>query len=362
MKIGIDITPALRDKAGIGYLTYSLIEALGEIDKENQYELLTNSLDQLPEIILPSNFKFTVIKSPKVGTLWMWKGSKYLKENNFNLFISTSNLLWSIIYPNTLQIVNDIAPVKYPQFFTKKGSTFYSIQLRFALFRARYIITISKTVLEELLVLNNKSNKDFMYLGLHKWVYKEENNAYYVQVKAKYNLPDRYFVYISTLEPRKNHINTIRGFALFVKNYPEYKLVIVGKKGWFYKEIFNIVKQLQLDDKIIFTGYVPEEDLPGLIDLSLGGIMLSYYEGFGLPIIEYTARKRNALIADIPVFKEITEDFTNVTFANPYNTGSIKDGFVKLVNQEIVSKDMITSKYSWTASAEKFLEIINKCK
>jgi len=360
MKIAIDITPVSRDKAGVGYMTYSLVEALTELDKNNEYELLTNDKDFTFAAILPRNFKITIIESNKPGTAWMLKSRNYLIKNKFSLLISTSYLLWSIIYSKTLQFVNDIAPVKYPQFFTKRGSIYYTIQLRLALNRAHKVVTISQAVLSELLQINDKSNKEYIYLGVHKWTNLSKDKVYYQEIIKKYNLPSKYLIYVSTLEPRKNHINTLKGFSILTKKYPEYKLVIVGKRGWFYDEIFKVVKDLNLQDLVILTGYAPEEDLPGLMDLSNGSIMMSFYEGFGLPIIESLSRGKCSLVSDIPVFKEITAGSSNVIFADPNNQISISEGLVKLINQEFLTKDISFKTYTWANSAQKLLKIIQE--
>lgn len=358
MKIGIDLTPALKDKAGIGYVAFSMIEALSKIDTNNQYELLTNIYPSDLNLNLASNFKITVIDSTKADTFWMLKGSKYLKENKFDAFISTSNFLWSIIYPNTIQMVHDIAPIRYPQFFSKKGSLFYNIQLRLALKKARFVVTISKTVLGELLQMDSKPNKDFILLGLHDWALSTKNEAKNKEVFTKYNLPPNYLIMVGTLEPRKNHVTAIKAFSLFIKDYPLYKLVIVGKKGWFYNEIFKTVSDLKLENSVIFTGYVPEADLASLIDLSIGGIQLSIYEGFGLPIIEFTARGKPVLASNIAVFKEVATDINSVIFVNPSKPEDIKMGMVNLMNNIQVTDQSVIKKYSWESFAEKLLSII----
>ena len=360
MKIGIDITPAAKDKAGIGYLTSSMILGLSKIDTTNLYELFTNDPTQQLEFDLPSNFKITVIKDSKAGTKWMFKGAKYLRANNFDLFVSTSNFLWSIIYPKTLQFVHDIAPIKYPQYFTRKGSMLYSLQLRVALQTAQYVVTISQTVLNELTKINAKKNKDYILLGLHSWALSKKNPEYYQEIKTKYNLPDKYFVMVGTLEPRKNHINVIKGFKLFLEDNSDFKLVIVGKKGWFYEEIFKAVKNLNLESSVIFTGYAPEDDLPGLIDLSQAGLQLSFYEGFGLPIIEFSARNKPVLVSNIPVFLEVTKTLQNIEYADPLDPKSIENGMLQLLNKQDLSNMLDTQKYSWETFAKKLLDIITR--
>ncbi len=360
MKIGIDITPIIKDKAGIGFLTYSLVKALSEIDTSNSYELFTNKNDTLIDFELPSNFKIRVVPANNPGLQWMIKSIKYLKSEHFDRFFSTSNFFWSIGFNKTIQLVNDLAPIKYPEFFTKKGSLFYNLQLRLSLRRARYVVTISQTVLKELLEINNKPNKSVITLGLHDWVFDEPNHEYYDSIKMKYDLPEKYFIAISTLEPRKNHIGMIKGFHKFSLNHPEYKLVIVGKKGWFYESIFKTVEELRISDHVIFTGYAPDQDLVGLVDLSSGGIMLSFYEGFGIPIIEILARHKKMLVSDISVFKEITSGLANTLFANPNSSDSIENGLNNLLSQKFVTHGDVGDKYNWEQGAEDMLQVFNR--
>lgn len=359
MKIGIDITSAEKDKAGVGYFTFSMVEALTKTDTNNSYELFTNNPSASLNFNLPKNFKITVLEEKKAGTKWMLKGAQYLKQHNFDLFISPSNFLWSIIYPKTIQIVHDLAPLKYPQYFSKKGALFYKLQLGVALNKALYVITPCQTILEEVMQLNKKKNKDYIYLGVHDWALEKKDEDYYKFIKSKYQLPKRYFIYIGTLEPRKNHINAIRGFELFSKENSDVKLIIVGKQGWYYQQIFNEIEKLNLQDKVVFTGYAPEEDLAGLVDLSMGGIMTSFYEGFGLPIVEYIARQKHVVASDIPVFREISKDFPQVEFVNPNSPEEVKNALVKLLNKQELTEISNISKYSWQTFANKLIDKAN---
>ncbi|MCK4518548.1 MAG: glycosyltransferase family 4 protein, partial [Candidatus Omnitrophica bacterium] len=109
-------------------------------------------------------------------------------------------------------------------------------------------------------------------------------------IKNKYSLPDKFLLYVGTLEPRKNVPAIIKAFQKCQKdNKFDYKLVIAGSKGWAYQEIFTLVKELSLSKDVTFTGYIENNDLPYLYNLAKLLVYPSLYEGFGLPLIESMA-------------------------------------------------------------------------
>src|SRR5690606_26627847 len=126
----------------------------------------------------------------------------------------------------------------------------------------------------------------------------------------------------------KNHINTIKAFSQFYRDYPEFHYVIAGKKGWYYDEIFTEVEKSEAKDNIHFLGYVPEEDLGVLYDLSKGVIMLSFYEGIGLSALEGYVRGLPVLVSDIPIFHEVIKK--SGIFKNPNSIEEILSGIKTL--------------------------------
>ncbi len=110
------------------------------------------------------------------------------------------------------------------------------------------------------------------------------------QMRAKYHLPDQYVLYVGTLERRKNLSNLIRAFdkARRMGQF-DHALVLAGQRGWLYEDLFRTVEELGLGDRILFLGYVPDQDLPGLYSGADLFVYLSKYEGFGLPVLEAMA-------------------------------------------------------------------------
>jgi glycosyltransferase involved in cell wall biosynthesis len=354
--IGIDVSMVDSNKAGIGYLTYSIVESLARLDKDNSYLLYTHNVNNLVDLTLPRNFKIVEIKQAKANLKWILRVHLDFNNRKIDRFISTSNLMFGVLFPYTITFIQDLSQIKYPQFFSKKGRIIFRVLLNMLLRREKIIVTTSNAVREEVIAYYpGAKNKTFAVgAGLQKWTQEQITNDKLQNIKDKYSLSERYFLSVSTLEPRKNYINVIKAFAVFSKDYPEYKYLIAGKKGWFYEEIFQTVKSLNLENKVQFLGYVSDEDLPVLYHLSSGVIYLSFYEGFGLPVIEAYSRGVPSLVSDIEVFREIAQE--NTVFADPINIEDIVRKMKILINQNkfTPSSEILTS-FSWDKTAIKLM-------
>ena len=129
------------------------------------------------------------------------------------------------------------------------------------------------------------------------------------QIQAKYNLPEKYILYVGTLERRKNVANLIRAFALAKRAaLTEHVLVLAGKRGWLYQDIFQAMEETRLSNQIIFLDYVPDEDLPALYTGADLFTYLSRFEGFGLPVLEAMACGTPVLVSSASSLPEVVGD------------------------------------------------------
>ena len=113
-----------------------------------------------------------------------------------------------------------------------------------------------------------------------------------------------------------------------------------------------------MKDKVEFLGYVPEEDLPGLFDQASGLMMMSFYEGFGLPLIEAYSRKVPVLASDIPVFREAMGD--SATYTDPNNPENIAQGIAETIVTQANPDPVFIEKYNWNNAAAKLVSVISK--
>lgn len=354
MKIGIDITPGQNNPAGIGQYTNSLISKLVELDKVNEYFTFSSTPMFFPHT------KNVVIKWPRSlpfkGIRWMINVSSYAKKHNLDLFISPSNHLFSKLFPRTIQFIHDLGPVKYPQFFSRKGSYIYGKGIQMSARNAWQLVTVSQTVKKEIQEYCNKDNIEIkvIYPALNPWIVAPPK-----EINPDLNLPAEYILAVGTLEPRKNYLNLIKGFDRFLKDYSgDIKLLIAGKKGWQFDQIFKLVKELNLEEKVVFLGYVANEDLANIYANASASVYLSLYEGFGIPPLEALYFNLPVLVSDIPLFHEIYAD--KVSYTDAENPANIAQAIGKLITEPIKeTKEWVNRTYSWEKSAGKLLAIIN---
>ena len=142
-------------------------------------------------------------------------------------------------------------------------------------------------------------------------------------------------MYVGTLQPRKNLVRLIEAFISVnsrqqtVNGKKKLKLVIAGKKGWMYEEIFKKVKELNLEKEVVFTGYVPDEELPILYKGAKCFALVSLYEGFGFPVLE-------AMSMGVPVVCSNSSSLPEVAgeaaiLVDPKNVEDIKGGIEKIL-------------------------------
>ncbi|MFS8130991.1 MAG: glycosyltransferase family 4 protein [Candidatus Dojkabacteria bacterium] len=357
MKIAIDISIITPNKAGIGYYAQSVVEALAKNDSKNEYTLFTNDKKNSTFNKLPKNFKVEEVVSERGGIKWIWKVSRRLRKEGFDILISPSNFSFAILFPRTIQIIHDLAPIKFPQFFSRKGVFMYRNLLNIALRRAYKIGVPSNAIRNEIIEYSTATQEKIFITGegLHEWTFVKKDKDEEARVKKQYKLPSNFLLSVSTLEPRKNHLRMIRAFTELTRDEPNLCYVVVGKKGWFYEEIFETVERLGLEDRVFFTGYVPEEDLPYILDQANGFLYCSFYEGFGIPPIEAYSRGVPVLCSDITVLKEVMGE--NAIYADPLDYWDIYQKMKELIIlKRKKANSEVLDKFSWEQCAKNITE------
>jgi len=164
------------------------------------------------------------------------------------------------------------------------------------------------------------------------------------------------------VQPRKNLTTLIEAFHLLLKEKPEYFLVIVGKKGWLYEEIFNKVKELNLKNKVIFTGYLEEQELGYVYQNASLFVLPSFYEGFGIPILE-------AMNFNCPVISSFTSSLPEIggdacLYFEPSSSQDLKNKMLEFLENEQLRKELVkkgkerVKLFSWEKCGEETLEVI----
>ena len=200
----------------------------------------------------------------------------------------------------------------------------------------------------------------FIYPGLSN-VLKDSLNKDSSKTKKKFKIPRNYILTVSTLEPKKN-INTLIKAFLYFKKYhlSDYKLLIVGQKGWGYQELFRTVGKEKAEREILFLDYVSDSELKELYRNARFYINLSKYEGFGMTPMEALYFNIPTILSHIPVFKECYNGL--VKFVDHQNIKQIAAVIKEYTENphKKSTKQTILKLYSWEKSALKLVKIFSK--
>ena len=200
-----------------------------------------------------------------------------------------------------------------------------------------------------------------VYCGIEIPEFEVESEAE-VNIFNKYNIEkNNYILYVGTIAPQKNIDNLIKAYVLSRHNGLECKLVIAGKKGWMYDEIFKYVSEAKMEKDIIFTDYINDLELEILYKNAKIFSTISLYEGFGFPPLEAIGRDVPILLSDIEIFKETCGDAA--LYCNPYDVQDISDNMLKLISDKELQYKLklngkeVLKKFNWNKTAKEIYDI-----
>jgi len=358
MKIGIDISSITKQKAGIGNYTYFLTNELIKYT-EHTFYLFGNSKENIDYLDLKDkkNIKFVLVEAKRANVIWMLKIRIKTVFLRLDAFISpSSNFLLSLLYVNSWTIVHDIIPIIFPEYFAGSSSKKFKFLFNLLIkFRRKMLFNSETTYKDVCNIYRQQFNKNIIYAGLNN--YKKQSTQSNLLTDKNFVNED-FILSVSTLEPRKNYVNSITAFYEFSKKYREFKYYIVGKKGWMFDDIQETIKKYNLEEKVVLLNYVNNETLNELYKHCKFFVLVSKYEGFGLPVLEAYSYGKKLLISNIPAFIEL--NLNNTIYVNPDDIDEIVGGMqsiLELKTEQI--KNEIIQKYSWENVARLTLKYLS---
>lgn len=370
LHIGINARYLQRTITGIERYILETLNHLLKIDRKNNYSLFLSSQRQIPDIIQAPNitFNYTTTNTEARLRRIIWEqltlGKEILKRK-IDIFHGPSFVVPFLKSCKNIITIYDLAFLASPESFTIITRLYFKIFLTPSIYLADHIIAISQATKKDIIKYFkiNPEKISIVYGALSPSIKKVINKNILQETKKKYNLPDKYILFTGLISPRKNIVRALHAYARIHIEIP-HKFVITGKKGWLYNDVFKTVKKLNLEKKVIFTGYVPDNDLCALYTLSDIFIFPSLYEGFGLPILE-------AMTCDAPVITSNISSMPEVAgnaalLVNPYNIQEITEAIKKLYTDKKLRQTLIKKgrnqikKFTWKKSAQETLKIYEK--
>lgn len=366
MLIAIDGNEAnISQRVGINQWAFELINHLSQLKTKHKFVVYLKDRP-LPDMPPASdNFAYEIFGPTKA---WVLTGLslRLLKTPRPDVLFSPSHYIPPV---SPVKRVFSIVDLSYEKFGSDYFNQYDLQQLRrwtrVSAKAASHIITISQFSRQDIINLYHlpENKVSVVYPGF-------DDNLFHSripltkqkQIRDKYGIRGKYFLYVGTLQPRKNITRLIKAFAKLGTS----KLVIVGKKGWLYDDIFKLVEKLGIKNRVIFTGFVPTPDLPALFKASTAYILPSLYEGFGIPVVEAQACGAIPIVSRVSSLPEVAADAA-LYINNPKSVHQIAESLRQALSlskkrrMDLIQKGKQNVKrFSWSKAAKQTLDILTQ--
>ncbi len=359
MRIAIDLTSLPTQLVGVGSYAKNLITSLKKFDTENQYFIFVKREHSNVFSINQNNiniiYQKNILRNKILRVLWeQIILPLYIKRLKIDLLHSIHYTIPLFAGCKVVATFHDMTFFLYPQKHIFIKRIFFKLFIRISSWKANRIIAVSESTKKDIIKFLGVSNKiDVVYEAVDSKYHPFKNESMASIIMRKYGIFNKFILYVGTLEPRKNIVRLIQAYYnLIFKNNITHQLVIVGKKGWYYQEIFKIVDELGLNkekQRVIFTGYVPDDELLFLYNAADFFVYPSLYEGFGIPPLEALACGVPVISSNISSLPEVIGDAGMLI--DPYNVQEISQAMFEMLKNH---KKKVQFKIKGLKRAEKF--------
>lgn len=362
MIIGVDGNEAnVEYPVGVSVYTHNLLAYFQTQSSEDIRFIIY--LRHKQGVDLPAENAF--FKYKIIGGKWFWSTfflpfhlwAMKLMGKKLDVFFSPAHYIPRFSPFKTVVSIHDLSYLYFPNEFLKKDLYQLKNWTRYAVQKSSRIIAVSKTTKKD--VVKEYSIPETKIAVIYNG-YEAPSRIEHQILSPELNTP--YFLYVGTIQPRKNLSTLITSFSLFLAKHPTFKLIIAGKKGWLYERIYQQVKQLHLSQSIIFAGYVNNDEKVRLYRGATAYILPSLYEGFGIPILEAMSYRCPVITSFSSSLPEIGGEaclyFDPKSVDDLLNKMEVIVSDKKLVNDLILKGIKRVSSFSWKLAGQQTLEVL----
>lgn len=355
MLIGIDGNEAnIIKRVGIGQYAFQLLTHIQKLDHQNRYIVYLKQ-PPLPDMPPPSdNWKYIVFGPQKFWTRLALPLKLFFHQPRPDLFFSPSHYIPFFSPVPAICSIMDLGYLHYSSQFTQKDLYQLTNWTKESIVKSKHIITISRFTKKEI--------ENIYHTNSHKITIAYPGVEAPINIPTDNNLPKDYFLSLGTLKPSKNIPFLIDAFAKFSQKHSNFHLIIAGKKGWLFDEIFNTVKKHNLENKIIFQDYISDNQKWSLLRQAKSLIIPSHYEGFGIPAIEAMAVGTPVISSNIASLPEIVTGCG--LLIDPNQVDSLVDAMNQIIKPTTRSKfiklgAIQAKKFTWDNAAKVVIQLFN---
>jgi glycosyltransferase involved in cell wall biosynthesis len=362
MLIGIDGSRAtVADPTGTENYSARLIKALLKLNTDHQIRLYFNR-PPAAELGLETS-EHRVMPFPRLWT--HLRLSWEMKQNPPDVLFVPSHVL-PIVHPyRSVVTVHDLGFYYHPEAHTLGQNLYLRWSTRFNARQAVRIVADSEFTRNDLAESYGiaKEKMVVVYPGRDESLSPVADQEVLDELRARYSLPQSYLLYVGTLHPRKNLVRLVQAFRLAADRLaPDLCLVLSGRKGWMYDDIYAEVERQGLANRVRFTGYVAQADMAALLSAAKAFVFPSLHEGFGFPVLEAMACGTPVLTSDRASLPEVAGNAA--LYVDPLDIEAMGAALVRVVSDQNLRLELVERgfdqihRFSWRRCAEATLEVL----
>ncbi|MBI2048132.1 MAG: glycosyltransferase family 4 protein [Parcubacteria group bacterium] len=360
MRIGILLHPYDEDKpAGLGRTILGFVMGMLETDSKNEYIIFVKKNPRKAPVLPGKNWKLHVLGE---GFFWLDRMRHAPRADVYIFHTPVMPFFWRP--PKSIVIILDFAyhyllAQSWRDFVKNKILGWYhGVSLR----KTDHIVSISETTKEEAIKLYNipQEKISVVYMGFDSICNLPEE---------KISVPDKFFLFVGVLKPRKNPLSAIKAFAQFYKNNKDYKLVVAGKGGGpYYEEMKRYVEEHGMKNAVVFTGFITDNQLSYMYKRAYALVFPSVFEGgFALPVFEAMDCGLPIITSGQGPYESLEETVGGAALlVDPTNSSEISDTMRRLVEEADLREKLIqkgyehAKKFSWNKAGHELLNVVYK--
>ncbi|MGC9359174.1 MAG: glycosyltransferase family 4 protein [Anaerolineae bacterium] len=309
MRIGIDARLTHYRAAGISRYTLQLIKALARLQSGDAFTILQSYHTKQP-LVTEDRFETRRVLTPSHHRLEQLTLPLEVSLLKLDLLHSPDFIPPFRAKCRSVITIHDLNFMLYPHFMTKESARYYG-QIDEAVRRSDAIIAVSNATKRDTVRLLGVDEKRItvIYEAASSYFQPMDRAEARRRIAQRFDIGPDFILFVSTIEPRKNIPNLVRAYRLLLDEYhSDATLVLAGAKGWLFEDVFQLVRELGLEDRVRFLGRVATEELLWLYNAARVLVAPSFYEGFGLTPLEAMACGTPVVVSDVSSLPEIVAD------------------------------------------------------
>lgn len=370
MRVGIDgrMFDKYLTSVGVGRYTYNLIQNLVKVDQKNEYVVFSNAAEKIGKHIpVGPRFKIKNVNLPMFSVRNQLKFSSVLRKEEIDVFHAPyfdAPLAGGTPF---IMTIHDLIHLIFPQYFNKKVRVYYQGVVKPAVRKSNKIIADSKSSKEDIVRILGvpESKVVVIYPGVEEKFRPLADSDSAHNLCQRYSLSKEIILFVGNMKPHKNLAGLMEAFArLRQDDGVDCQLVVIGEKDRHFWQIQAKVQELKLQQEVVFTGLVAEDEMPLFYNAAEVLVLPSLYEGFGLPALEAMACGTPVVCSNTSSLPEVVGDAA-ILF-NPKSIDEMTKAISRLLGDKSLKQKMVkeglerAKLFSWKKTVQETVEVYNQ--